>query len=242
VRNRSFSYAVLSLSLTWVTACAQLPDYAKPRTIQTEEIHKVIATGFTYRPLTPEDFRATSLPENLSTHEGNINAQSAILIRLRKDSKISITPWPILGKVNYLGSINHLAFEAVMIPDNSWLNPKNKAAMIGYVLQHEQIHFALTELAARKLTRDTQKWASDLMVLKQTPQQVYDEIVQQIKEKINSALAVNKKRHLEFDQDTSLFYNPSWQAWWLEKVEEELKQTESGWGSSSDPTLQKNLQ
>jgi hypothetical protein len=110
------------------------------------------------------------------------------------------------------------------------------------VLQHEQIHFALTELAARKLTRDTQKWASDLMVLKQTPQQVYDEIVQQIKEKINSALAVNKKRHLEFDQDTSLFYNPSWQAWWLEKVEEELKQTESGWGSSSDPTLQKNLQ
>ncbi|MBI4767709.1 MAG: hypothetical protein HY787_24465 [Deltaproteobacteria bacterium] len=215
------------MSLIWVTACAQLPDYAKPRTIQTE-IRKVIATAFPYRPLTPEDFRATSLPENLSMHGENINAQSAILIRPTADSKFTITPWPFLDQVNYLGSIIHLAFEAVMIPETSWWNPKNKAAITDYVLQHEQIHFALTELAARKLTRDSQKWASDLMVVKQTPQQVYDEIVQQIKEKINSALAANQKRHLEFDKDTSLFYNPLWQAWWLERVGKELKQTESG--------------
>ena len=228
MRNRSLGYAVLSLSLLWVAACARLPDYIKPRTIQMDEIRKVIATGFSYRPLTPEDFRATSLPENLSTHGESINAQSAILIHLRADSKFSISPWPFLDQVNYLGSINPIAFEAVMIPNHSWWNPKIKAAMTGYVLQHEQIHFALTELAARKLTRDAQKSASDLMVVKQTPQQVYDEIVQQIKEKIKSALAANKKRHLEFDKDTSLFYNPSWQAWWLEMVEEELKQTESG--------------
>jgi hypothetical protein len=227
MRNRPLRYTLLSLSLVWVTACAQLPDYAKPRTIQMEGIRQVIATGFTYRPLTPEDFRAASLPENWSMHGENINAQSAILIRLRADSKFSITPWPFGDQVNYLGSISHLAFEAVMIPDNSWLNPKVKPALGGYVLQHEQIHFALTELAARKLTRDSQKWASDLMVIKPTPKQVYDEIVQQVKEKINSALETSQKRHLEFDEDTSLFYKPSRQAWWLERVEEELKQTES---------------
>ena len=96
------------------------------------------------------------------------------------------------------------------------------------MLQHEQIHFALTELAARKLTSDARKWASNLLVIKQTPQQVYSEIVQQIKGMINSAMEANQKRHLEFDKDTSLFYTPSWQAWWLEKVEKELKQTESG--------------
>jgi hypothetical protein len=227
IRNRPLRYTLLSLLLTWVTACAQLPDYAKPRTIQMEGIRQVISTGFTYRPLTPEDFRAASLPENWSIHGENINAQSAILIRLRADSKFSITPWPFGDQVNYLGSISHLAFEAVMIPDNSWLNPKVKPALTGYVLQHEQIHFALTELAARKLTRDSQKWASDLVVIKPTPKQVYDEIVQQVKEKINSALETSQKRHLEFDEDTSLFYKPSRQAWWLERVEEELKQTES---------------
>jgi hypothetical protein len=226
--NRSLKYAVLSLSLTWVIACAQLPDYAKPRLIQRDEIRMVNATGFTYRPLTLEDFRAASLPENLSTHGGHINAQSAILIRLTADSKFNIAPWPFLDQIHYLGSMNHLAFEAVMIPENSWWNPKIKPAITGYVLQHEQIHFAITELAARKLTRDAQKWAADLMVVKETTQQVYSEIVQQIKEMIKSAMEVNKKRHLAFDRDTSLFYNPSWQAWWLEMVEEELKQTESG--------------
>lgn len=227
LRNRLLRYTLISLLLTWVTACAQLPDYAKPRTIQMARIRQAIATGFTYRPLTPEDFRATSLPENWSMHGENINAQSAILIRLRADSKFSITPWPFWDQVNYLGSIDHLAFEAVMIPDNSWWNPKIKPALTGYVLQHEQIHFALTELAARKLTRDAQKWASELMVIKPTPKQVYDEIVQQVKEKINSALETSKKRHLDFDEDTSLFHNPPRQAWWLERVEKELKQTES---------------
>jgi len=228
MRNRSLRYAVLSLSLTLVTACAQLPEYAKPRTIQIDEIHKVIPTGFTYRQLTPEDFRATSSPENLSTHGKSINAQSATTIRITADSNFSIIRWPFLDQINYFGSINHLAFEAVMIPNNSWWNPKIKAAITGYVLQHEQIHFALTELAARKLTKDARKWALNLSVIKQSPQEVHSEIVQQIKAMINSAIKANQKRHLKFDEDTSLFYNPSWQAWWLEKVDKELKQTESG--------------
>ena len=227
MRNRSLRYVVLSLSLTWVSACAQLPDYAKPRTMQIDEIHKVIPTGFTYRQLTPEDFRATSLPENLSAHAEGINAQAATQIRVTADSNFSITRRPFLDRIDYSGSINHIAFEAVMIPNNSWWNPKIKAAIKGYVLQHEQIHFALTELAARKLTSDARKWSSNLLIIKQTPQEVHAEIVRQIKDMINSAMKANQKRHLKFDEDTSLFYNPSWQVWWLETVEKELRQTES---------------
>jgi len=227
MRNRSLRYVVLSLSLTWVSACAQLPDYAKPRTMQIDEIHKVIPTGFTYRQLTPEDFRATSLPENLSAHAEGINAQAATQIRVTADSNFSITRRPFLDRIDYSGSINHIAFEAVMIPNNSWWNPKIKAAIKGYVLQHEQIHFALTELAARKLTSDARKWSSNLLIIKQTPQEVHAEIVRQIKDMINSAMKANQKRHLKFDEDTSLFYNPSWQVWWLETVKKELRQTES---------------
>ena len=226
--NRLIGYAVLSLSLTLITACAQLPDYAKPRRIQIDGIPHLNPTGFTYRQLTPGDFRATSLPENLSTHGERINAQSAIQIRLTADSSFSITRWPFFDQINYTGNITHLAFEAVMIPDNSWWSPKTKAEMTVYVLQHEQIHFALTELAARKLTIDAQKWASNLLVIRPTPQQVHSEVAQQIKDMINSAMEANQKRHEEFDKDTSLFYTPSWQAWWLETVEKELKQTESG--------------
>jgi hypothetical protein len=218
---------VLSLSLMLITACAQLPEYAKPRRIQIDEIPNS-QTGFTYRQLARDDFRATLLPENLSTHGERINAQSAIQIRLTADSSFSITRWPFFDQINYTGNITYLAFETVMIPDNSWWSPKIKAEMTGYVLQHEQIHFALTELAARKLTIDAQKWASNLLVIRPTPQQVYSEVVQQIKDMINSAIESNQSRHEEFDKDTSLFYTPSWQAWWLETVEKELKQTMPG--------------
>ncbi len=224
MRNRSLRYAVLSLSLVSAIACVRLPEYAKPRTIQID--HKGVPTGFTYRQLTPKDFRATSLPENLSTHEKSINAHSALTIRVTADSKFNITRFSLWDQINYSCSINHLAFEAIMIPDSSWWNPKINAAMTGYVLQHEQIHFALTELAARKLTSETRKWASNTVVIKESPQEAYSEINQQIKSMINSALEANKRRHLEFDKDASLFYNPSWQAWWLERVEKELKQTE----------------
>ena len=201
MRNRSLRYGVLWLLLTSLITCTRLPEYAKPHTIQIEEIHKSIPTAFTYRQLTPKDFRATSLPENLSMHEKSIQAHSAFTIRMTADSKLTISRWFLSDGINYCGIINHLAFEAVMIPDNSWWNPKINA---DYVLQHEQIHFALTELAARKLTKDARKWASNLYVIKQSPQEVSSEVAQQIKAMINSAIKANQKRHLKFDEDTSL--------------------------------------
>jgi hypothetical protein len=225
--NHFFRCTIILLTISSLTACARLPEYAKPRLFQIDEMHKVSSTDFTYRPLTLEDFRAVSLPEDLSRHGNMINAQSAIQIRVTADSNLHIRHWPLSDPRYYLGSVNHLAFEAVMMPDHSWWNPKIKAAQTSYVLDHEQIHFALTELAARKLTSDIREWASNLSVKDQTPQKVYSKIVQQIKDKIKLAMEANQKRHLEFDQDTSLFYAPSWQAWWFQKVEGELKQTES---------------
>jgi len=220
-------YAVWALSVILITACVHLPEYAKPHMIQIDERQKDISTGFTYRQLSPEDFRATSLPANMSTHGENIRAQSATTIRITAASNLTIIRWLFGDQINYFARINHIAFEAVMIPENSWWNPKINPGMASYVLQHEQIHFALTEIAARKLTSDARKWASNLSVIKPTPQQVYTEIYQQIRAMLNSALEANKKRHLKFDEDTSLFYRPSWQARWFETVQKEMKETES---------------
>jgi hypothetical protein len=97
------------------------------------------------------------------------------------------------------------------------------ANMRGYVLQHEQIHFALTELAARQLTSDSQKWAADVLVIQPTPQEVRAELARLIKERINAAMEANLKRQAEFDNDTSLFFNPRRQQWWSWTVEDELK-------------------
>lgn len=220
-----FKLAALCFLAVWFGGCAELPDYAKPRTIPTEEGSGARANAFTYRLLTRDDFRAVSLPQNISHHGQHINAQSAILIRLSPDSRFSTGPWILWGGVQYLGRIDRIAFEAVFIPETSWWNPHINPAKTAYVLQHEQIHFAIIELAARQLTRESREWAPQVLVIKPTPEEVSTEIFRLIKEKINAAMETNKERHLEFDNHTSLSFSPKWQSWWAETVQNELNQT-----------------
>ncbi|HSR11384.1 MAG TPA: hypothetical protein VLS90_08040 [Thermodesulfobacteriota bacterium] len=159
-----------ALLLAIVAACAQLPEYARPRTITSNDAEKLIATGFTYRQLTPRDFQAPSYPGEVPQHGENIRAQSTVTIRITGDSKFRITAHRVGERVQYVGGIDRLAFEAVMIPGKSWWNPKVEPARAGYVLQHEQIHFAITELGARKLTSDAREWTKKFSVTKDTPE------------------------------------------------------------------------
>jgi hypothetical protein len=223
--NRFLRYAVLSLSLVLIPSCARLPEYARPRMVQAEDLQQTRAAGIPYRELTPDDFRAASLSEHMADHAERINAHAATQIRLTTDSGFRITSGDLYGQSYFFGRIERLGFEAVMLPDRSWWNPKMPANMRGYVLQHEQIHFALTELAARQLTSDSQKWAADVLVIQPTPQEVGAELARQIKDRINAAMEENLKRQAEFDNDTSLFFNPRRQQWWSWTVEDELKQT-----------------
>jgi hypothetical protein len=232
LRTRPIKHFILKLTALCLFAvsfagCAELPDYAKPRTIPREEGSVPRTTAFTYRLLTRDDFRAVSLPQNISEHGQHINAQSAIVIRLTPDSRFSIGPWTLWGGVQYLGRIDQIAFEAVFIPETSWWNPRMNPAKTAYVLQHEQIHFAIIELAARQLTRESQEWAPLFLMIKPTPEEVSAEISKLIKEKINAAMEANKERHLEFDSHTSLSFSPLWQSWWAETVQNELDQTAS---------------
>lgn len=222
--NRIFLYGLLSILLAFTAACARLPEYARPRMVQTEEPDKALATAFPFRPLTLNDFRAASLSEHQLTHGDRIKAHSAIMMRVTADSTFKITNGDFYDQRYFFGKIGHLAFEAVMLPDRSWWNPNIPPNMRDYVLQHEQIHFALTEIAARQLTGDSQKWAAEVMVIQPTPQAVRAELVRQVTERIRAAMEANLKRQAKFDEDTSLTFSPRWQQWWFETVAEELKQ------------------
>jgi hypothetical protein len=213
------------MALAIVPGCARLPEYARPRMAQADELQQTRLAGFSYRELTPDDFRASSLSEPLADHAERINAHAATQIRLTADSSFRISSGDLYGQTYFFGRIEHIGFEAVMLPDRSWWNPRIPANMRGYVLQHEQIHFALTELAARQLTGGSEKWAANVLVIQPALQKVRAELARQIKERINAAMAASLKRQAEFDEDTSLFFNPRRQQWWLWTVEDELKQT-----------------
>ncbi len=224
--NRFLGHAVLFLWLALTLACARLPEYAQPRIVQVNEQPETLATGFPYRPLTRDDFRAPALSEQLAEHAERIKAYAAVQIRITTDSRFRIRRGELYGQSYFFGSIEHVAFEAVMLPERSWWNPKIPGNMKSYVLQHEQIHFALTEIAARQLTRDARKWASNLLVIEQTPQQAFSELNRQIKDRINAAMEASLKRQAQFDENTSLFYAPKWQQWWWLTVEDELKESD----------------
>jgi hypothetical protein len=222
---------IVALALL-AAACARLPEYAQPR-MNPGDPQQPAFKGFTYRSLTPGDFRAPAPPGHLDGHAERINAHSAIRIRPVPASKFAITPGELFGQPYFFGRIEYLAFEAVLIPERSWWNPAMQPAATAYVLQHEQIHFALTELAARRLTREAAAWAAAQLVIRSSPQEVQADIARQVRELINAAMETDLKRHTEFDEGTSLFYNPRRQQWWARTVEEELQATEPAAGQSA---------
>ena len=56
-----------------------------------------------------------------------------------------------LGRVR--ARVHNLAFTAFMDRDCSWWNPQYTGLPHEYILEHEQIHFALFEIAARRLNQ-----------------------------------------------------------------------------------------
>ena len=142
-----------------LASCAQLPEYARPYLTEIDNKQEGLKNGITYRQLTVDDFQASELPANIKPHAKSIGAHICCQIRVAKDSKFTITRGYLNQQIYYFGSIKYIVFEAAMDPECSWLNRQLSGEKLEYVLEHEQIHFALMEIAARKLTREARKEA-----------------------------------------------------------------------------------
>jgi len=223
-------YIALIQACLVVAGCAQLPEYAKPYIVEVESQPGPRKQGFTYRQLTVDDFQAPSLPENLEPHAQNIAAHACCRIQTTGDARFKITRGYLNQQAHYFGSIEHVAFEAIMMPDCSWLNPDVSEKELDYVLQHEQIHFALMEIAARKLNRESQQEAKTFIAIQSTYPAVRDEIAEKINGMVRSANEEVLEDHMAFDKATSLFHDPASQQQWLERVQRRLLSTKSAGG------------
>jgi hypothetical protein len=205
-----------------IVGCAQLPEYARPQFHVPENGAAFSREGFAYRPLTVEDFQAASLPPEYSAYDHHINAHSCISIRPAPDSQARITQG-VYGKQSfYVGSIPQVSFEAIFVPGCSWWNPKVPEERKAYVLQHEQIHFALAKLAARQLTREAREEMKDYLAINNSYREVQEELKNKLKDMAQAAMKNSFEEHTDFDEDTSLYHDPRAQQWWLEEVEERL--------------------
>ena len=211
------------LILGWIIAgCARLPDYATPHSAAAGPDPALLAEAITYRALQRTDFRARELPPAMAAHADDINAFTCARIRPAADARMAVRRVRYGDTWVHIGTIEGLRFEAVMIPGCSWWNPDLPERQWAYVLQHEQIHFGLLEVSARRLTADVRERAAALLAIQPTAAAARDEVAQTVNNWIHSAMDQALAEHTAFDEETSLFHSPRRQQWWLEKVDDAL--------------------
>jgi len=123
------------------------------------------------------------------------------------------------GDQVYDVTYKNLSYRALMKRNCSWWNPNTPESDEDYVLEHEQIHFALFEIAAREWSelpplRIRVKAASN-DVMKREIKAQFDNMLQQ---RLKVLLEQNRK----FDEETSLGRNPEKQRKWLDLMRSRL--------------------
>ena len=207
-----------------IVGCVRLPEYARPQFHAPVDNGLAGRAGFSYRQLEINDFQAESLSPDYVQYNHRIGAQSCISIRPSKDMKIRIVQSYYQNMLFYAGTILQLKFEAIFVPECSWWNPNLARGREGYVLQHEQIHFALTELAARELTREANNEVKGYMAIGNTAAESQEEIKTKLQTMTREAMKAGMEEHTDFDEDASIFYDPRAQRRWLERVDVRLKE------------------
>jgi len=86
------------------------------------------------------------------------------------------------------------------------------------VLQHEQIHFAIGELTARKVTKELRKTMNDYTALGGSQSEVGETLMKTLVDSAHVIIESDLDTHTEFDEDTSMFVDKDKQNSWFVKV------------------------
>lgn len=208
------------LGLVFLTGCSRLPAYSQPR-VETSVVSPT-SQIISYRQLAVADFRATALPEDLMSHGQDLNAHTSVAIRTRPGAKYFLPAHGNEDRKLWCGHVENLGFEVVMLPEKSWWRPTLARDKEPYVLQHEQIHFALMEVAARQLNRKIVKEQGQLTACEADADAVKTEISATIDRWMAESQKEALEQHGDFDEDTSRLYAPKVQQWWYDRVMKEL--------------------
>lgn len=176
------------------------------------------ADVITYRRLTRDDFRALHPPPKVGENAQKMGAVTCAAIKSRSGAQMAMVPRGEEMEVSARG----LVFEALMDRRCSWWNGDRQIYTDAYVLEHEQIHWALFEVEARRLTR---RAPAEVVVGRRDtdPDVLADRLERRVDLLVDEAAEAVIERSLRFDEDTSFQEEPGLQRRWLEKVEAELR-------------------
>lgn len=221
--------ALASLAALPQLGCSTLPEYAAPKG-GVVEAGKLDSTDvISYRQLTRADFRGTRAPAEFAAVAERVGAATCGQVRTTPDTQLLIN-WrqesPSSERQHWV-EVKKLAFMALMDRRCSWWNEKLAARAPAYVLEHEQIHFALYELGARKLNASVETIKGDMITQGTSGERVQAHAQRALNAALTRATEELLDRNRDFDQDTSLGYRPDRQRAWLKQVTAELAETQA---------------
>jgi hypothetical protein len=187
-----------------------------------------------YRRLVRSDFKASAPPPEFALHRDQVGAATCGLIepapgtsiRVRSIAPDSTAAAAGAGGQRFVAWVPGLRFRALMDRACSWWNPDSGQAP-DYVLEHEQIHFAIFELTTRDLNRRATRLEAALRSEAPTLEAARDAAQRKFRDELGRALQASLERSTRFDRETSFSYDPARQREWAEQVERELEASAS---------------
>jgi hypothetical protein len=191
-----------------------------------------VATGLdsadviTWRPLGQSDFRGARPPGAFGTSSVRPVAVSCAYVVTSPQARIFPVEVPgAEAVVSYRAVVEGLSFHALLSRSCSWWNP-NTGVSPAYVLQHEQLHFDIFEIAARRLNRDLPGLLEVMDVRGPTVQSVVDGAQQHVQAALTRALNETAARNQKLDIETSFGFEPTRQAGWRMQIKRDLQELE----------------
>jgi hypothetical protein len=203
-----------------LAACSSLPDYARPVTLSMEQLQ--MKDVISYRPLTRSDFKGEQPPPGFDERMG-----AAICAYFENNVDSGSYDFAYQGMKNYRHvytvRLENPRIWALMDRDCSWWNPGVDEDLDDYVLDHEEVHFALFEITARQLTEELERTVFEISGSDEN--ELKNDLRGQFETIWNRGRQTLKDRNLEFDEQTSAVFDPERQQEWLAQVRLELRAT-----------------
>lgn len=214
----------VALLLAAVLGCSKLPDYAAPQASMSQRSEIDLSDVIGYRTLTREDFKGEKAP--FATEEESKKLGAQVCANLLPPAEMEIlVRWtkPASGEATYEARLKDVPYyTAVMNRKCSWWNPKSTNP-VDYQLEHEQIHFALAEISARRLNAAAPEMVNEIHATGASAEAVQEDVKEQVNQVLRDETARLVERNHAFDLDTSLGFDPKKQSEWRRTVERELE-------------------
>ena len=181
------------------------------------------ADVITWRQVLRSDFRGERPPGAFGTGPVRPVAVTCAYVVANPHARIFPVPIPSAQPgVAYRARVERLSFHSLLSRSCSWWNPDTGVSP-AYVLQHEQIHFDIFEIAARRLNRDMPGLLEVMDVRGPSVESVVDGAQRYMQAALARSLDTTAKRNRRFDQETSFGFELQRQASWRMTIDRDLR-------------------